>query len=208
MFINPNDKLSINIEMSNYCSSGCLLCPRHIKGTSETMDYVNKSSLDLNDFQEWFEDISFGQISMCGNYGDPIMCKDLIDIVKYIKCDRLSMDTNGGQRSTEWWTKLAKAIDGRHRITFWIDGLEDTLHIYRRGVEYNKVIENAKAFIKAGGHATWGFLKFAHNEHQEEEIKQLVKEYGFKSFGIKPVYGFEVNDGVIIDEDKVKANKR
>jgi MoaA/NifB/PqqE/SkfB family radical SAM enzyme len=41
------------------------------------------------------------------------------------------------------------------------------------------VIENASAFINAGGRAQWNFIVFKHNEHQVEEVRQLGKNLGF-----------------------------
>jgi MoaA/NifB/PqqE/SkfB family radical SAM enzyme len=68
---------------------------------------------------------------------------------------------------------------GYGQIDFGIDGLEDTLHLYRKNVKYNKVIENATAFINAGGRAQWNFIVFKHNEHQVEEVRHLGKELKF-----------------------------
>ena len=33
---------------------------------------------------------------------------------------------------------------------------------------------NAEAFIKAGGHADWVMIIFAHNEHQVDEANDIV----------------------------------
>jgi hypothetical protein len=44
--------------------------------------------------------------------------------------------------------------------------LEDTNHLYRENVEWKKIMENARAFISAGGTAHWDMLIFDHNKHQ------------------------------------------
>ena len=46
---------------------------------------------------------------------------------------------------------------------FAIDGLEDTNHIYRRNTDWVKIVQNATAYIAAGGRAEWDFIVFAHN---------------------------------------------
>jgi hypothetical protein len=51
--------------------------------------------------------------------------------------------------------------------------------LYRRNVDYDKVIRNARAFIDRGGRAQWNYIVFKHNEHQVEQAKQLAQEYGF-----------------------------
>ena len=44
------------------------------------------------------------------------------------------------------------------------------------------MIENATAFIAAGGRAIWRFVPFDHNRHQEAECRRLAKEMGFIDF--------------------------
>ena len=68
---------------------------------------------------------------------------------------------------------------------FSIDGLEDTNHIYRVGVQFEKVIQNAKAYIDAGASAHWDMLVFDHNKHQVEQCKQLADKMGFTWFRSK-----------------------
>jgi MoaA/NifB/PqqE/SkfB family radical SAM enzyme len=70
-------------------------------------------------------------------------------------------------------------------VVFSIDGLEDTNHLYRRNVRWSKVIDNAKAFIDAGGNAHWDMLVFEHNKHQVDEAHQLAKDMGFNWFRAK-----------------------
>ena len=66
---------------------------------------------------------------------------------------------------------LASIMRKPDKVIFAIDGLEDTNHLYRVNTNFNKIMENAKAFINAGGIARWDFIAFAHNEHQIEEAK-------------------------------------
>jgi MoaA/NifB/PqqE/SkfB family radical SAM enzyme len=70
-------------------------------------------------------------------------------------------------------------------VTFAIDGLEDTNHLYRRNVKWSKLMENVCGFIDAGGNAGWAMLIFKHNESQIEQCRLLSKELGFNSFNIQ-----------------------
>ena len=129
------------------------------------------------------------------------MAKDLYEICEYI--DQVSpttvirMNTNGGMRKPEFWAKMGTLFSKKLRdhwswqITFSIDGLADTNHLYRRNVDWDKLVANAKAFIDAGGRAEWDYLIFKHNEHQIDEAKQLSKNMGFHAFVPKKALGVD-----------------
>ena len=80
---------------------------------------------------------------------------------------------------------MAHILNGYGKVDFGIDGLEDTLHLYRRNVKYSKVIENAQAFIQAGGHAQWNFIVFKHNEHQVDQARALSQQLGFENILVR-----------------------
>jgi hypothetical protein len=83
----------------------------------------------------------------CGNFGDPIVNNHLLTMCEYVKYYNpnivLRIHTNGGARTTLWWEELVTVLPKNHVVIFGIDGLEDTLHLYRKNVKYTKVIENA-----------------------------------------------------------------
>jgi sulfatase maturation enzyme AslB (radical SAM superfamily) len=49
-------------------------------------------------------------------------------------------------------------------------------------VNFNKVIQNAQAFINSGGNAHWEMLVFEHNQHQEQKCRDLAVSMGFAEF--------------------------
>ena len=127
---------------------------------------------------------------MCGNYGDPAAGTYTLDIYRYFRSVNpkitLGMNTNGAIQTTHWWNKLGRLFDQpRDYCVFSIDGLEDTNHIYRRGVNWDNLIANAKAFIAAGGSAHWDMLVYKHNEHQVDACEQLARDLGFTWFRAK-----------------------
>lgn len=182
---------SIHIEISTRCQASCPMCARNNHGGLENPNLIVKD-MSLSEFKTIFNSEVLTQIKdvcMCGNFGDPIMNDDLIGMCQYIKDTspdvNVHIHTNGGARSIEWWEDLKSALPTNHCVFFAIDGLEDTHHIYRIGTTYERVIRNAKAFITAGGEAEWVFIKFRHNQHQVEEVRQRSKDLGFKRFTIK-----------------------
>jgi hypothetical protein len=125
-------------------------------------------------------------ITMCGNYGDPLLNNDLPEICQYIRINnptvRLDIHTNGSLRSLSWWQNFVNCLPDNHMVQFGIDGMEDTHKLYRVGTDWNKIIQNAHTFIQAGGRARWNFITFKHNEHQLELARQMAREMGFEGF--------------------------
>jgi len=118
----------------------------------------------------------------CGVLGDGSMnpeCVEIYDFVKSSGTRATSLNTNGGARTKEFWKELAET---KTHVVFAIDGLEDTNHLYRRNVKWDKLMENVQSFIGAGGEADWDFLLFKHNKHQVEQAEELSRKLGFKVF--------------------------
>jgi len=178
----------VHLELTSKCQARCPMCPRRING-GILNPLITLNEITLEQFKEWFS-VDFikhlDSLFMCGNLGDPIIAQDCLEIFQYIKkinpIIQLSMHTNGSARSVQWWEQMAYT---KVRVIFGIDGLVDTHRLYRIDTNYNKIIENATAFIKAGGHAEWHMLIFHHNEHQIDECQQLSQQMGFKYFQIK-----------------------
>lgn len=182
------DIREIHLETTSRCQASCPMCPRNIQGGIEN-PWLVEDEITIDQFKSWFPESFIQQLDrvyMCGNLGDAVVAKDTLEIFSYLRITNtrmaLSLHTNGSARSSKWWTDLAKLnVD----VTFGIDGLEDTHSLYRIGTNWNKIIDNATAFINAGGHANWHMLVFEHNKHQIDECKQLSETLGFKSFTIK-----------------------
>jgi len=203
-YFNYKQLSQLHIELTNACNAACPMCPRFHLNSTLTRPDLEIEQITLEQFKNYFPPDVINKLEMvlfCGVHGDPGMAKDLFEICEYIAdtnpdcCVR--MHTNGGMRKPEWWSKLGKLFSTKQRV-FWewrvvfsIDGLEDTNHLYRRNVEWDKLLPNVKAFIDAGGFAEWDYLIFKHNEHQIKEAKQLASELGFKTFIPKKALGVD-----------------
>lgn len=97
-------------------------------------------------------------------------------------------------RTTDWWRELAQKGGDKVNVIFSVDGLADTNHLYRVGSNFDKIMENAQAYIDAGGHAEWAFIEFKHNYHQIEEAERIAKEMGFVKFSAKYTARFADQD--------------
>jgi len=194
---------TIHLEITSKCQAGCPMCARNIQGGVDN-PYITLSEISFEKFVEWFPREFIKQLDrlfMCGNLGDPVVAKDTLEIFSYLKIINpnilLSMNTNGGARSTDWWEALARL---GVTIRFGIDGLADTHHLYRIGTDFNKVITNATAFIDAGGDAVWDMLVFDHNQHQVEQCRLLSEQLGFKQFHSKNTSRFKDDKLNVLDK--------
>jgi MoaA/NifB/PqqE/SkfB family radical SAM enzyme len=176
------------IEITTYCNAACPQCPRNINGGSLN-PHLPLCHLDREVIDRAFDSDLCGrlaQIFFCGSYGDPIMHPDFLAILGDFRSKApdlwLYAHTNGGAHTPDYWQELATIMAGHGQIDFGIDGLSDTLPLYRRNVEFDRVIENARAFIQAGGRAQWNFIVFEHNEHEIEQARRLSESLGFYRF--------------------------
>ena len=199
-----SDITSIHLEVTSKCQARCPMCPRRLQG-GPLLEGLDLEEIDLKTFITWFPPTFVRQLkflSMCGNLGDPIVAKDTLGILKYLRNTNremtLQMHTNGSGRSKTWWQDLALL---NVKVVFGIDGLEDTHALYRINTDWNKIINNASHFIHAGGDARWDMLVFAHNEHQVDTCETMSKELGFKGFSIKHTTRFKDGKLDVLDDD-------
>lgn len=229
--INYRNIEQVHVELTAKCQASCPMCARNIHGGVDNPNLVI-TEIDFELFKKIFHKqflLQLKAISFCGNFGDPILSNHLLDICNYIKTNsNCSIDiyTNASARTTNWWRDLHSVLPKKHKVYFAIDGLEDTHSIYRIGTSFAKIIDNAYAFINAGGNAIWTALLFKHNQHQIEQMKQMAKDMKFSRFMYKAskrfvdgplfhvnnkngefLYNLEISDNadnVFLDKEKIK----
>lgn len=187
----PQNITELHIELTDKCQASCPMCARNVSGGRER-NFVGKYDIELTKFKDWFPtDFIKNLIHFysCGNYGDPIIAQDCLDIYKYVrsinKHCHLGIHTNGSARDTTWWKKLALVLTGNHTCVFGIDGFADSHLLYRRGTNWKKIINNARSFIDAGGNAEIDCLVFKHNENEIEDFKNSMLSLGFNKVNLK-----------------------
>ena len=171
----------VEVELSSNCIATCPLCSRNLFGHNKDMGFA-KTNITLDKFKIIFSPAFLKQLKKIifqGNFGDPSSNRQTPEIVEYILDNNSSISieghTHGSLQSTRWWERL-------HPLTlfFGLDGLEDTHNLYRKNTNFNKAIENATAFVNAGGKAFWKMIEFDHNRHQIGACETMAKELGME----------------------------
>ena len=173
----------LHAEPSTRCNAWCSSCGRNNSGFG-LMDFVIED-LKTERLRQVIDMLpNLLTVQFCGNLGDPCASKTINDQLSVIKDKNLNLQlhTNGSLRTVDWWAELATLFGDKIEVWFAIDGLEDTHSIYRQATNWHKIIDNATAFIQAGGRAIWQFIPFAHNEHQIKDCMKMATSIGFSRF--------------------------
>lgn len=192
--------IQLHIELTNRCNAACPMCVRFFSNSPLLRPDLELGEISLEQFKSWLLPEFLKQIDLilfCGVHGDPCIANDTLEIVEYIIASspstKIRFNTNGGMRNPDWWKKLGNLLKDwdEHWVTFSIDGMEDTNHLYRRNVKWNKLMENALAFNSTGAKSVWEFLVFKHNEHQIDDARSLAKKLKFTEFVPKRALGVD-----------------
>ena len=210
MFYDNEIPTTLHIELSTKCNASCPMCSRNNGGYGEN-EKIKIENMTLEVVQQNMPNELIAHLKrliVCGNFGDPLMNPELVQIFEFFKkmnpALKIELHTNGGIGSSETWSQLASLV---HFCRFGIDGLEDTNHIYRRGVKWNRLLENVRTFISAGGNAEWAFIAFKHNQHQINEANTISQNLGFKKFISKRSNRQILNNGDYIEKWPVYKSK-
>ena len=178
-----------HIEPSSICTLKCPRCPR-----AEVPDTLLNHQLSLSFFQNQIgADViqKLRKITFCGNDGDPIYCRDLMEICRWIKTVNPSIHlviiTNGSYRSAEWWQALGRILDDHDEINWSIDGWDQASNEqYRVNCDWNSIMQGIKSFatVNRDTYRVWAAIAFRFNEHDLPRMQQQAQDLGMDLFQI------------------------
>lgn len=187
---------SFNMEITNKCVLGCPQCAR----TGNDWVAANLTDLSVGVLERLFprdERASFEglKVNLCGTYGDCIYHRHFHDVLAYLKevGIRVAVETNGSHRKAAWWERTCDMLTDEDMITFSVDGLEDTNHVYRVNARWPDIIE-AMRYCASRVTVDWKFIVFRHNEHQLEAARLLAAEIGVRRITFKKSGRFLAED--------------
>lgn len=220
---------TLQLEISSNCNLGCPGCVRTqytsidqyqdptVDITIENLLVHTHPDIKKNQFLSFdvFKQLlnsstvqrSVERLEFIGTIDDPLMHPQFLDMIEYtVKNTELVIiiHTNASLRNPVFFMKMARLLGKstqEHRVCFSIDGLEDTNHLYRRGSNFNKIMDNATAFLKeldrfpdSCVRTIWQYLIFDWNKHQVDTAQQRATDMGFTEFASR-------NDRALLDID-------
>tara|TARA_B100001094_G_scaffold47222_1_gene42438 strand:+ start:1475 stop:2578 length:1104 start_codon:yes stop_codon:yes gene_type:complete len=211
-YLNLDKPIEIQVELTTKCNAMCPMCARVDENRAKGQ-YLNpympfEADMKFETWEKMFDKWSLSKVYRIDHtpvFGDPLASSIFLDTVEWIAKKNpkiiVSANTNASLRTPNYWKDLGKlmSFNEENYIAFSIDGLEDTNHLYRRMTKWDKIIENAQAFIDAGGKAHWKMIKFEHNKHQIDQARDLAKKMKFATFTVSPNNGgreLEPNDSL------------
>ncbi len=199
-----------HLELSSRCALACPKCPRsHLSAEDFTF-------LDYKRFEEFFlatlkEGHHWNLVNLCGNHGDPIYHPRLFDFIKLFKANNVVVEltTNGSHRNQKWWSELMGLLSERDSVIFSVDGLRDTLALYRVGADWASVEEAMEVVAASRVKSIWKFIAFRHNQAQIEEAQALARTLDINEFILVKSSAWEtVLDPMLPDWEYIEESKR
>lgn len=167
------------LDVSTYCNAACPQCHRTNPKGLDKVDWLPLLQWDLETFKKVFPVPSrYPRYEFCGTWGDPIMNKDILEIVKYIaenSNSKIIIDTNGSLRDESFWWNLGVAGGENLIVYFAVDGSTQEMHEkYRRKTDLSKILSNISELGATRAKARVVTVVFNHNEHDVKNITELV----------------------------------
>lgn len=180
-----------HLEPSAICALRCPRCPRTEHPDTPWLNH----SMTLQFFKKFMTPerlcTQVKRITMCGDVGDPIYCREYLEIYRYIKQSNPLIHvftiTNGSGKSTEWWTEFAEIANERDTINFSIDGYDDASNnLYRVNSRWSSIMDAVRTVRTHNPHIfmNWAAIVFRFNQDHLGLIEQQARDLGFDGLQI------------------------
>lgn len=180
-----------HLEPSSVCTLRCPRCPR-----TELPDtpWLNRN-MTLEFVQKFFTHDMLKnhvkRVTMCGDVGDPIYCKEYLEICSYIKKTNPNIHiftiTNGSYRKPNWWQQLANILDHRDVVNFSIDGYDDqSNNLYRVNSDWSSIMQGISTLRQHNNQVfiNWAMIVFRFNQQHIVNMCNQARALGMDAMQI------------------------
>ncbi len=177
---------TVTVDITNICNLKCPLCPTGRKFYGRKPSY-NK----IKDLETFLDEVGKYLIyANLYNWGEPLLHPKIDEIVKLFHSRKIhtSISSNLNIKDKD---KIINVCDaGLDHIIISADGAnEDIYQIYRKGGNFNLLLENIKLIVnykkqknKKTPSINWQFIPFRHNEHEINDARELALSLGVDKF--------------------------
>lgn len=171
-----------HIEVSSVCTLKCPRCtraevPEGLLNRSLTLEFF-RSRIGEHNVKKW------RKITFCGDDGDPIYCKQFLQIVEWIKEVnpeiQLLIITNGSYKTQQWWAELASILNEHDEIHWSLDGWDQQSNEkYRINCDWESILLGLDTFTKLNTktYTVVATIAFRFNEKNLPDILTLAEQY-------------------------------
>lgn len=196
--------LSASIEPANYCNLRCAQCPTGLGLISK-----KASLLSLDNFKKTIDALTPELIYLNLYFqGEPTLNKDLPEMVRYATENGIksSVSTNGHFLDADTCKRLSDARLSHLIVS--LDGADEESYVkYRRGGDFNKVIDGIANAVKSGLKVELQCLLLSSTENQRDEIKALGDKLGVWKTTFKTAQFYNSDSLMPADEKNSRYKK-
>lgn len=179
-------KLVAWLDISTYCNAACPQCHRTNVNSGEKNDWLPLIQWSFAEFVKAYPQHVVRlheKFEICGTWGDPMMNKDIFEIINYIRKSspftRIQINTNGSIRNPEWWWDFGVMGGDKLEVWFDIDGINQEMHsLYRQKTDLDLIKDNVEAFCSTNAKACAHVIVFKHNQDYLYEIEEMIRDLG------------------------------
>lgn len=172
---------SIRLDVSSICQLQCPCCPQ----STGAMQTLGKGFLSFDNFKKLLNknpEIKNIEIS---NWGEIFLNPEFNQILAYAHQKGVTLDADSGVNLNTVADETMEALVKfqLHSLRISIDGATpETYQLYRRGGNFNRVIQNIKTinsykkqYTSRYPLLTWQFVIFGHNQHEIEVAHDMAR---------------------------------
>ncbi len=206
--------IAVSIEPTTSCNLRCPECPSGLRSFTRPTGMLEDHS-----YRKWIDELSDKLWYLIFYFqGEPYLHPSFTELVRYASSKGIytATSTNAHYLSDEQARKTVES--GLDRLIISIDGTtQEVYEQYRIGGKLEKVLEGAKKIVRwkrelnsRTPHVIFQFLVVKPNEHQMEEVKQLMKETGVDEIAFKTaqIYDYENGSDLIPDHDRYSRYRK